>query len=235
MPAMGLSMMHLLIPLLSLLLCTTALAQDSAPRPAQKAEVIKAGDWTITATQTEGWAVNGRTRERVELYKQMEEAERKKCEDYSFSARILSVVGSFVSYYLSEGGYCGGAHPFEVRTFMTIDLARGGHTVALSELFDRHELEDALNKDPWLSKARAEQDGCTYSESDLTGHHFAFHHLKDDKVAVRLGLPHGCEVMRGSFTELGLYLTPPEWLRKQLVAADKARLLLGQRGARTRP
>lgn len=228
-------MMRRLLPLCVLLICVPAQAQDNAPKPAQKAEVIKAGDWTITATQTEGWAINGRTKERVELYKQMEEAERKECTDYSFSARIVSVVGTFVSYELSEGGDCGGAHPFAWQAFNTRDLARGGHRVELSELFDKYELEDALNKDTWLIKARAEQDTCTYNESDLTSYHFAFHHMKDNKVAVRLGLPHGCEVARGSFTQLGLYLTPPEWLSKRLVAADKAKLLLGQRGKKASP
>jgi hypothetical protein len=223
--------MKRILPLLLLLLCAApATAQEPAkPAPADKPEVIKAGDWTITATSTNASAINARTKEKVVLYKPMDAAESKECSDYEFSGRIISVVGTFVSVEITEGGYCGGAHPFSWHAFNAMDLARGGAPVTLAELFDRYELEDALNKDAWLIKKRAEEDTCTYSESDLTTNHFAFHHVKDGKVAVRLGLPHGCEAARNSFTQLGLYLTPAEWLSKRLTAAEKAKTLLGQR------
>lgn len=222
------------LPLCLMFIASAAQAQDAkpaAPAAPAKPEVIHTADWTITTGSLEGVAVHKRTKEKIVLYQQMDEGERKECTDYAFSGRVVSVVGTFVSVEIQESGYCGGAHPFEWHGFSTKDLARGGHRVHLTEIFDKYELEDALKKDTWLIKARANPDefACVYSEESLTTEHFAFHHMKDNKVAVRLGLPHGCEVARGSFTQLGVYLTPTEWLTKRLEAAEKAKLLLGQR------
>jgi len=48
---------------------------------------------------------------------------------------------------------------------------------------------------------------------------FAFHHVKGNDVAVRIGLSHGCEVMRGNFTQLGVYLPMPKKMRSALERA----------------
>jgi len=55
---------------------------------------------------------------------------------------------------------------------------------------------------------------------------FAFHHIKGDQVAVRVGLSHSYEVCRGTFAQVGLYLTPQAELMKQLKAAQAAGLLM---------
>jgi len=60
---------------------------------------------------------------------------------------------------------------------------------------------------------------------------WAFHLLQGAQVAIRIGLPHGCEAGRGHFTELGIYLPIPaalqDWLRH---AKANGTLNLGARG-----
>jgi len=48
---------------------------------------------------------------------------------------------------------------------------------------------------------------------------FAFYDAKDGRVAVRIGLSHGCEVARGNLTQLGIWLDVPDSLREDLARA----------------
>ena len=57
---------------------------------------------------------------------------------------------------------------------------------------------------------------------------FAFHHLKGDSVAVRIGLSHGCEVARGSFTQLGIMLPVPQAWKDAFRKADTEGQLMKQ-------
>jgi hypothetical protein len=88
-----------------------------------------------------------------------------------------------------------------------------------------------LNRDPVVQKAldgkaasslkdlfeRAE-GGCEMQFGPEMMMSWAFPHIKGDRVAIRIGLPHGCEAARGHFTELEIYLPiPPSldgWLRR---------------------
>lgn len=60
---------------------------------------------------------------------------------------------------------------------------------------------------------------CKYRLGKSMLRSFAFHHIKGNDVAVRIGLSHGCEVMRGKFTQLGAYLPMPGEMRGALEKA----------------
>lgn len=62
--------------------------------------------------------------------------------------------------------------------------------------------------------------GCEVSYYEVN-ESFAFHHTKGGNVAVRIGLPHGCEVMRGNYTELGIYLPIPSTFVEYIKRAEK--------------
>lgn len=62
---------------------------------------------------------------------------------------------------------------------------------------------------------------CEYAfESDML-RSFAFHHVEGDRVAVRIGLSHGCEAARGRLTQIGILLPIPPALRTALESASR--------------
>jgi hypothetical protein len=61
---------------------------------------------------------------------------------------------------------------------------------------------------------------CDYELSDDLLTRFAFHHLENDRVAVRLGLSHAVETCRGSLIELGILLPIPAALKQPLMRAQ---------------
>jgi hypothetical protein len=76
----------------------------------------------------------------------------------------------------------------------------------------------ALMKAIYLQPVHAGE--CDYELSDDLLTRFAFHHLENDKVAVRLGLSHAYETCRGRFTELGILLPIPPALKQPLMRAQ---------------
>jgi hypothetical protein len=43
-----------------------------------------------------------------------------------FSGKIVSIVGPYISYHTSDGGYCeGAAHPYAYQTFGVRDIRTG--------------------------------------------------------------------------------------------------------------
>lgn len=162
----------------------------------------------------------------------------KGCE-YENGGRIVSVVGPIITAEATYSGYCeGAAHSFAITKFVTLD-ARTGKPSSLLEYFSESSLVEALNKDRVILKAlngkrarnlsdlfKRADGGCEMSiDKELLGA-FAFHHLKGNLVAVRIGLPYGCEAMRGNFTELGVYLPIPATLRDWLQSAQSRRTLM---------
>ncbi|HEV7861010.1 MAG TPA: hypothetical protein VGO91_20490 [Pyrinomonadaceae bacterium] len=61
---------------------------------------------------------------------------------------------------------------------------------------------------------------CAYELSDDLLTRFAFHHLENGQVAVRLGLTHAYETCRGRSTEIGILLPIPASLKQQLAQAQ---------------
>lgn len=147
------------------------------------------------------------------------------------SFEVRSIVGPWLSVdhsWYSEGG----AHPSYGITRSTYDLTRGGQAIPLNEMFPESALFDALRADTVIQKYLMEPSvqtfpelvenlygGCAVSFSDILTA-WAFHHVRGDQVAVRIGLGHGCEVARGSFTEIGIYLPIPEHLLSTIAAAE---------------
>jgi hypothetical protein len=143
--------------------------------------------------------------------------------------RVLSVVGSIVSYEESVGTTCeGAAHPSAVTFYAAVDAAHPGKKVRLTDLFPdadvlRALMGDAVVKrhlpktppktvDALVQTLADSEPECEYAFGKDLLTRFAFHHVESNRVAVRFGLSHGCEVARGNLTQLGILLPiPPSW------------------------
>jgi hypothetical protein len=145
---------------------------------------------------------------------------------------LASLVGPLLS--VKESLYWeGGAHPGYLTRMETVNLVTDKSPVLLTDLFPETALLAALLKDPIVLRSLAGQKPKTIRELiqvadggceigfHLLNESFAFHHIRKDRVAVRIGLSHGCEVMRGNYTELGFYLPIPQGLRDFLEVAAK--------------
>ena len=164
------------------------------------------------------------------------------CEGSS-TYRMLSIVGPYASFKGSSGGYCeGAAHPSAFQWIGARNL-KTGKKASLTEIFAASDLYQALLGDGVIKKALkderpanldelldATEGGCKYYIGKHILSAFAFHHVKGDKVAVRIGLSHGCEVMRGNFGQLGIYLPIPAKLQKALREAERGGTLMKQMG-----
>jgi len=156
------------------------------------------------------------------------------------SVQILSVVGSIVSYQLSEGTTCEfAAHPSAVTLYKAVDAAdpkRAALHPSLTDFFADADVLRAMMADSVVQRhapkavprtaaelvtaLSASQAECEYAfEKDLLNR-FAFHHVEGDRVAVRIGLSHGCEVARGKLTQLGILLPVPPKLKDALDRAS---------------
>ena len=131
----------------------------------------------------------------------------------------------------------GGAHPGHLTRLETINLETGKSPVLLTDLFPETMLLAALLKDQIIQKSlaggkpktiqeliRMANGGCEIG-FHLLNESFAFHHIQRDRVAIRIGLSHGCEVMRGHYTELGIYLPIPLGLKEVLEQAVRRKTL----------
>jgi hypothetical protein len=169
------------------------------------------------------------------------DVEAKQCSEAGESHSVLSIVGTRVSFGSHFWGDCGGAHPQEVTTWTAVDAARGRQPVSLASLFPADAILRALLADRLVKKALegqhvpesldallkvlswktggGEPEGCAYRFGEELLEHFAFHHLEGDQVAVRIGLSHGCEVMRGNLTQIGILLPIPAGLAADLASA----------------
>ena len=143
------------------------------------------------------------------------------CDDYDFAGRVLSVVGSLVSFATHEGFYCEGSpRPRAVTRFRTVDL-RTGADVDIRLLVPDAVVVEALKQDDLVKSALGGRDpadlqdlidtadgGCEVDFGDLASA-FAFYDSRDDRVTVRFGLSHGCEALGGSLTEITVDLPTP--------------------------
>ncbi|AGC47113.1 hypothetical protein MYSTI_05837 [Myxococcus stipitatus DSM 14675] len=158
------------------------------------------------------------------------------------SFRVLSVVGPWVSYEQSEGGYTGGAHPYAGTRYVTRDVTKGPDGFSLLDVFGEEEVVKALKADAFVrkhvtdaaafKKARTVADlmeslvpgqECVGFEYGLEAvkHAVAFHHLERGKVALRIAFGYANEVCRGSKFVVGLLLPIPPALRPALEKAAR--------------
>ncbi len=152
---------------------------------------------------------------------------------------VLSVAGSLLSVQQNEGASCAeAAHGAAYADILAVDLSQPGKPPSLADYFSEADLYAALTADGVVKKTLAaanlpapktvaellkllagNSNDCDFRFEEATLTHFAFHHLEKGKVAVRLGLPYGCEAARGKLTQLGLLLPIPERLKAALAAA----------------
>ena len=182
-----------------------------------------------------------------------------KC-SYEQTFRLLSVVGSIVSYRVDEYSYCGSgeggpgwAHPSTNISYHVIDLNYPTRQIKLWLYYSEGEILKALMADPLVKKAMPDNksknrpktidalvetfaheglslqplaatpespEGCAYTFPDEILTQFAFHHLENNKVAVRLRLEPDSGACRAGHAQLGLLLAIPESLKKSLEAAE---------------
>jgi hypothetical protein len=110
-----------------------------------------------------------------------------------------------------------------------VDLPEDDLDMAVRALCESPQMEAPLRAvieaAPPLRDMPEKDRGCAFQEEALTGTSYAFHHLEGDQVIVHLGLGHGCEVLRGAFTEVLFGYKPPAGLMKQLREAEIRGLL----------
>ncbi|MFT3924588.1 MAG: hypothetical protein QM778_18760 [Myxococcales bacterium] len=157
------------------------------------------------------------------------------------SVVLLSVVGSLLSYREERSTTCPWqAHDFEETFYRTRDLTNGTNA-SLSSLFPAADVFSALRRDKLVMAALKDGSERPRRLSELVGAlapvytdtqcfsfpddvltRFAFHHLEQDKIAVRIGLP-GAGLCRTNLTQLGLLLPVPPSLREALGKAAELR------------
>jgi len=181
---------------------------------------VESGGWRISWDDSRGTAQRAADPSaNVILYEQPNQSED--CDYNELRGRVLSVVGSLVSFETTSGWYCqGNAHDGAVARFATVDLNTGAEvdirqfvsdTTVLAALKQDSLVNNALiGRDPDDLRSLIDQadGGCAVSFL-LLATSFAFYELRGDRIAVRFGLGHGCEVMRGALNEIEIELPFP--------------------------
>lgn len=237
------------LPLIALLVAAPAAAAPQAAAPPAKETVFwqgQAAGWTVRWSNRDLTIVRPNARPmysaRQDSFEHSRDLETG-CEDDDV-VRMLSVVGPLVSLGEAHAGNCPGtAHPFAFRDFRTLDLSRGGRPADLRDWYPADTLRRVLLGDRLIQRALKELDAptpatldallktidgapspeCAYNLNADMLKDFAFHHVKGHQVAVRIGLPHGCEAARGNLAQLGLYLPIPKALAEPLALAASGR------------
>lgn len=224
------------------LLC--ALLLFSVPSPANAAaegsSAIKftatSGAWTVQKQKGKIVAQNSVSKVKKTVLTDINTNDEDEQEISRFE--IVSLVGPVLTAAESHYQYGqGAAHPNHLCHLVTVNLDTGKTPVRLTELFPEAQIVAELLKDKIVKKAldgerpktmeelsRLESGRASFREINES---FAFHHIKGDKVAIRIGLSHAAEVDRGSYTELGIYLPIPPTLAAYLAEANQKKLLQG--------
>lgn len=163
--------------------------------------------------------------------------------EYKRDFTLLSVVGSLASLEDAESISCSSMpHPSGTTQFTTIDLANSGQPVKLTDWFLEADILKALLADPLIQKAllqdqmnappktlmalfellewsNIENQSCEYYLDQQLLTQFAFHHVKNNQVAIRLSLS-SIRKACPAYIQLGLYLPIPTALKTVLNQAQ---------------
>jgi len=164
--------------------------------------------------------------------------------EYNRNFILLSVVGTIASLQDSEDFYCQGTpHPTIETRFMSIDLAKAGRKAKLTDLFAEADILKALLADSViksaLKQAKPPQSPTTlkalhdtleliqmpikecsyYLPADFLNQ-FAFHHVKDNQIAVRVKLQPLAPACQTKDRQLGFYLPIPAKLQSTIEKAQ---------------
>jgi hypothetical protein len=162
--------------------------------------------------------------------------------NYNYIYNPLSLIGNYYSFENGEYGSYACGPPSSYFSVQTVDL-NTGENVSLIDLFTIESILHALKSDKWVSKIASDTsiyfaDNKEFEEflnhlfylSHITFPPYGFAVLKysaeDDKVAVRFV---GSEYMGFSHNkhfQLGLWLSPKEDFKQQLINNNK--FLLGE-------
>jgi len=212
---------------------------------ASTARTYKWHDWLVTwclGTGGEAIAENGKSGASIKLFKSSRDGSD--CMQY----RMLSLAGPLVSFEYTWTS-TGGAHPDNGRTFQTVDLSRNAEKIALIDLFPENDILTKLLADSVICarssdtvttlKELLENYRCQGIPGDLLSS-FAFHHLKGDSVAVRIGLDWSieCRYARSDPVQIGIYLPLKGILRdtldNELHSSDTLGLLMKDMARKTK-
>lgn len=153
--------------------------------------------------------------------------------------KMLSIVGPYVCFqedYYAEGG----AHPSYGTVYHTYNM-KTDTLIRMQDLFSEKDILNALQTNELIQDYLIEKKPAVSLEAlfnNLDGEcdfyftmgileNFAFHHIKGNQVEVRIGVSYGCEVMRGNFEQIALYLPIPKTLKRLLKRAEKKGTLMG--------
>ncbi|RYY75375.1 MAG: hypothetical protein EOO52_08180 [Gammaproteobacteria bacterium] len=148
----------------------------------------------------------------------------------SETAEPLSFVGNIVSMKRNTGQYCKGMahynHSIVIEVFKIDDVTL--KKVYLNEIFSDEEIVSNILSDRYFNTIFPDIkniDLLVNSEfyNDVVLQRFAFHHLKNGRVAVRIYIPNDA---LSEQIVLGIYLTPRNELMESLRNSKKAGLLL---------
>ena len=199
-------------------------------QPVQPLFSSNAGHWQVYKTNGNIMAANSLTGKVKTVFSDTEKPRESSRYD------IASLVGPLLSVKASLY-WEGGAHPGQLIRLETVNLETGKSPVLLTDLFSETTILDALLKDRVVEKSLAGRKPKTIKELirmadggceigfHLLNESFSFHHIQGDRVAVRIGLSHGCEVMRGNYTELSITLPIPSELSAFLEDAKRRQTL----------
>jgi hypothetical protein len=150
---------------------------------------------------------------------------------YRSSHHLLSAVANVISFTEGYEG-SGGMHPIYGLRYSTIDLETG-EPADITQLFDEHDVVKALRHDPLIIKYLAGAKPTSLEElmlelpfpceidfSDLRSA-FRIVAVGRETAQVQLGLGHGCETMRGTFTTVDIELPIPNDLREAFLEAQR--------------
>jgi len=149
---------------------------------------------------------------------------------------MLSVVGPYISFK-HDYYYEGGAHPAYGIEFKNYNMETESE-ISLLDIFEEIDILNALLNDKFIQQFLSKNDPKSLDElfhhlyfEDLNFgkhmlKHFSFHHIKDNKVAIRIGVSHGNEMARGTFAEVGIYLPIPVELKDAFTKAVNEKTLM---------
>ena len=149
---------------------------------------------------------------------------------------MLSVVGPYISFK-HDYYYEGGAHPAYGIEFNTYNIETESE-VSLLDIFKEDDILNALLNDKFIQQFLSKKDPKNLDElfnnlfiSDYSiGKHilnqFSFHHIKEDKIAIRIGITHSNEMARGTFAQVGIYLPIPKDLKNLLINSKNEKTLM---------
>ena len=190
--------------------------------------------WSVSKAGGKIIAINKATKQQITVFEDQKDKDDPGSVTYDIVSLVGPVLSVFRSYYSDSG-----MHPSYGGVFKVANLDNNGKEISITELFDEAAVFKALSKDKIVKKSlgnnrpaqsieqliQVADGGCDVSFFDFP-HSFAFHHVKGNEVAVRIGLPHGCEAMRGKFTQLGIYLPIPVAISDLFQIADKNKTLM---------